>query len=342
MSILFKFKNFPLSVCTQEGELSDREQLIPATIEETEGGLITFLPFVDPKEIYLEQHNSSIGQTWKEHNDTFAKFVLSNETKAVVDVGGGSGNIYKSYMKYNPEVSWKIIDLNPTLEDSRAVLVKGFYKPEYIEKGDTVITSHFLEHLADLDTFLKSLRAREPKQHIFTLPNFRKYAASNYSATLMFEHPYYLTEDYLEYILTVTGWAIIEKKYYKDHSIFFKTIPSVPQELVCNLDCKADILSFLKYMQTRADMVKDLPRFYVFGAHFTYYYLLNMGISTDQIIAVVDNDPKKQGRRMYGTKTRVVSPQELEENAKIFVEMGPYNQEIKKGISNVKDKISYI
>jgi hypothetical protein len=45
---------------------------------------------------------------------------------------------------------------------------------------------------------------------------------------------------------------------------------------------------------------------------------------------------------MYGTTTRVISPQEMEEGASIFVEMGPYNEEIIKGLSNVKDKINYI
>lgn len=342
MNILFNFKTFPLSVCTQEGSLSEREKLIPATIEEDETGLITFLPFVDPKEIYLEQHNSSIGETWKQHNDKFANYVFQNETENVVDVGGGSGNIYKSYTKYNNGVKWKIIDLNPTLEDSNVELIKGLYQSDYIEEGDTVITSHFLEHLTDLRGFLTSLRKRNPKQHIFTLPNFKKYAENNYSATLMFEHPYYLTEDYLDYILTVTGWKIEDKQYYKDHSIFFKTTPTTPIDVNLNLDCKKDILDFLQYMQGRANQVQKVDKFYVFGAHFTYYYLINMGVSPDQITAVVDNDPKKQGRRMYGTTTKVISPQELEEGANVFVEMGPYNEEIKKCLNNVKSKINYI
>ena len=67
-----------------------------------------------------------------------------------------------------------------------------------------------------------------------------------------------------------------------------------------------------------------------------------MGISVNQITAVVDNDPNKQGRRMYGTNTKVISPQELEDEANVFVEMGPYNKEIIKELNNVKNKINYI
>jgi len=342
MNILFEFEKFPLSVCTQEGSLSSKERLIKATIEEDEQGLITFLPFVDPKDIYLEQHNSSIGEMWRGHNDLFAEYVFSYEKEKVTDVGGGSGNIYKSYTQYNNNVKWKIIDLNPTLTGTNVEVIRGLYDPSYIQEGETVITSHFLEHLADLKGFLTGLRERNPKQHIFTLPNFEQYAKGNYSATLMFEHPYYLTEDYLNYILATTGWEIVDKQYYKNHSIFFSTKPTTPTQVKTKLNCREDICKFLNYMQARADKLKDIPRFYVFGAHYTYYYLLNMGISPEQVIAVVDNDPKKQNKRMYGTTTRVISPQEMEEGASIFVEMGPYNEEIIKGLSNVKDKINYI
>jgi hypothetical protein len=96
------------------------------------------------------------------------------------------------------------------------------------------------------------------------------------------------------------------------------------------------VLNFLKYMQKRVDSIKHLKDIYVFGAHFTYYYLINLGIDESQIAAVIDNDPKKQGRRMYGTNTKVIGGQDLPLGAKVFVEMGPYNEEIKAGLTNVE------
>jgi hypothetical protein len=335
MKTLYEFKKFPVSVCTQEGPLSSTEELISAKIVEDSTGLLTFLPYVEPERIYLSQHNSSVGKTWQEHNDQFAQFVHNSEKKSVVDIGGGSGNIYKSYVKYNKDVKWKIIDLNPTLEDENVDTIKGLYTPEHIQEGETVITSHFLEHLIDLKGFLEELRNRNPKYHIFTLPNFKKYAQANYSATLMFEHPHYLTEEYLSYILPLTGWKIVEKKYYNDHSIFFLTEPTEPVKIQATFNDSQDIISFVEYMQSRVDSIKHLNNIYVFGAHFTYYYLLNLGIKEDQIVAVIDNDPKKQGRRMYGTNTKVIGGQDVPQGANVFVEMGPYNKEIKAGLTNV-------
>jgi len=340
--VLCSFDKFPLSVCAREGELSPIEKLIPATIEEDKNGLITFLPFVDPKDIYLSQHNNSIGETWREHNNQFAKYVYQVEKNNVVDVGGGSGNIYKSYIQYNNDVKWKLIDINPTLENDKVEIIRDIFNPKYINEGDTVITSHFLEHIHDLKEFLISLRNKNPKQHIFTLPNFKQYAKNNYSATLMFEHPYYLAEGYLEYVLALTGWKVLDKQYYKDHSIFFTTVPTQPIENNLKFDHSKDIIDFIQYMKDRVDNIKHIPKFYVFGAHFTYYYIINMGVSIDQIIAVIDNDTSKQNKRMYGTNTKIISASELEENAHVFVEMGPYNEEIKQGLNIIQNKIKYI
>jgi hypothetical protein len=335
MQILHKFEKFPLSVCTQNGKLSVLEEMIPAYIEEDNFGLISFLPYVDPKKIYLDQHNSSIGTTWRQHNDKFAKYVYDIEKHSVTDVGGGSGNIFKSYLKYNSNIDWKIIDLNPTIEHERIELIRGLFNPNFISKGETVITSHFLEHLFDHKLFLEELRIRNPKYHIFSLPNFKHFAKNNYSATIMFEHPHYLEENYLDYILKFTGWRILNKEYFGDHSIFYTTEPAQPMKDNIKFDCRSDITSLIEYYKKRVKDIVHYENFYVFGAHFTYYYLLNFGIKEEQIIAVVDNDPKKQNRRMYGTNTRTISPSELPKGAKLFLEMGPYNDEIKKGLKEV-------
>lgn len=342
---LFKFPNFPLSVCTQTGSIDPYvEKFIEAKIVVNDNSLINFLPWVDPKEIYLSQHNNSIGKTWEQHNIEFAKFINFFESGKIVDLGGGSGNIFKTYTQYcDPDVKWKIIDLNPTIDDKRVEIVRGLYSPDLINKGDTVVTSHFLEHQFDVYRFLTDLRFSNPKYHIFSLPNFSEYAKSNYAATIMFEHPNYLSERYLDHILPFTGWEILEKHYYKEHSIFYATRPS-PHRSYLNekTDSKDvdEVSRFLKYMTKRAQAVKDTNHmFYVYGAHFTYYYLLNMGISLDQIIAVVDGDPAKQGRRMYGTNHKVMSPSELPEDAEVFVEMGPYNKEI---INNLPQNVILI
>ena len=330
METLLKLPNFPSSVCTQLGELNDSEIMIDASIVEDDHGFIKFLPYIDPKQIYISQHNSSIGKTWEEHNDEFAKFINLTEQNKIIDIGGGSGNIYKSFLRLNALVDWTIIDLNPPSEYENLKIIKGLFKPEMINSGDVVVTSHFVEHLFDLNDFLIKLHKRKPSLHIFSLPNFSSYAKNHYCSTIMFEHPNYLAESCLEYILEVTGWEIIDKKYFKDHSIFFKTKPVEPKITPPKFNIKGEVIEFINYIKERVNQVKNYDKFYVFGAHFPLYYLLSLGINENQILAVIDNDVNKQNRRMYGTNLKVISPNEVPAGSKIFLEMGPYNKEIKE------------
>jgi len=344
MNKIFEFERFPLSICTQEGDLSSKEEMINASIVEDDQGLVHFLPYVDPLKIYLSQHNNCVGETWRTHNELFADLVLKYETQQITEIAGGSGLVYENYVKNNENYKeWKVIDINPSLiyNNKKVKKIEGLYEDEQIEENDVVISSHFVEHIFDLEGFLKGLRSRKPKYHIFSLPNFKQFSNANYPATIMFEHPHYLPEECLDSILNKTGWEIVDKIYYRKHSIFYITQPSDLKENNDTFKDATDIIELIKYMKVRAENVKD-KKFYVFGAHLTYYYLINMGINENQIIAVIDNDPHKQGKRMYGTNTKTISPHDMEEGANVFLEMGPYNEEIKKELNNIKNEINYI
>lgn len=338
MNILFTFPCFPKSICPQDTPLNDHEHLIEAHIVEYEDGSVHFLPYVDPNEIYLSQHNNCVGETWKQHYIEFSTFISKYEKQNIVEIAGGNGDLFLNFKKTNPEYkNWKIIDINPTSNydgDDRVKVVQGLYESNFINKGDVVISSHFVEHVFDLNGFLKELLERNPKYHIFSLPNFKSFSSKNYTATIMFEHPNYLPEDYLDFILNKNGWEVVNKHYYKEHSIFYVTQPSTSKNIFSKFNSKIDIINMVNYIKNRVESIKD-KKFYVFGAHLTYYYLLNLGIKEEQIIAVVDNDPKKQNKRMYGTNTKIISPLDLPTDANLFLEMGPYNEEIKKSLPKI-------
>lgn len=332
--ILFTFERFPASICTQVGDITTDEKLLECKIVKQPNNLVQFLPYINPEEIYLEQHNSSIGETWQLHNELFSKFVKKYESNDIVEIGGGTGNIFSKFETFN---TWKTIDLNPsTVYDIPKVsVIKSIFKPSQINEKDIVISSHVIEHMFYVEGFLQNLRNRMPKYHIFSMPNMKEYANSKYSATIMQEHPTYLPEEVMDVLLKNNGWKVIEKFYFKNHSIFYATEPSTENYTEAIPDRSVDVVNLLRYLKTRALSVKD-EKFYVFGAHLTYYYLLNMGIDESQVIAVVDNDKNKCGKRMYGFNTPVIHSSELDKNAKVFLEMGPYNEEIRKKLNNIE------
>ena len=74
---------------------------------------------------------------------------------------------------------------------------------------------------------------------------------------------------------------------------------------------------------------------FLFGGHVSSQYLISYGLSIEYIESILDNDPKKQGRRLYGTNLKVRSPQILRNMGKVNVilRQGVFNKEIKKDIT---------
>ena len=90
------------------------------------------------------------------------------------------------------------------------------------------------------------------------------------------------------------------------------------------------------------ELVKDINRkilnansaVYLFGAHVFSQYLINFGLNTSNIKCILDNDTKKQNKRLYGTNLKVSSPKILKKIKQgiVILRSGVYNNEIKKDI----------
>jgi hypothetical protein len=63
-------------------------------------------------------------------------------------------------------------------------------------------------------------------------------------------------------------------------------------------------------------------------------YLLAMGLNAEKIVCLLDNDTKKQGKRLYGTNLNVLSPRVLSDVDRpiVILKAGVYSEEIKSDI----------
>ncbi|EAI7399927.1 SAM-dependent methyltransferase, partial [Campylobacter jejuni] len=69
-------------------------------------------------------------------------------------------------------------------------------------------------------------------------------------------------------------------------------------------------------------------------AHLFGQYLIFQGLNTEKIINILDNNPSKQEKRLYGTKFIVKSPKILkdQDDSLVILNAGVYNDEIEKDI----------
>jgi len=343
-------ENFPIFMgCLSSSKADDKSANMSWTISRGSG--LIQLDYLIPLEIlYPESHGSGVvGALWDKHHKSFAKFVNRSNPASVLEVGGAHGILSKEHQSYG-KIPWTILEPNPTpVEGCEARFIKCFFddKFSYGETFDTVVHSHVFEHLYEPDNFMRHLAGfmGEGKKLIFSLPNMQVMLERKYTNCINFEHTTFLTEPYVEFLLAKHGFRLLNKEYFMDdHSIFFAAVrdSSVkPVDLPSGLYKKNKQL-YMDYVRYHEDLIQELndkirninQPVYLFGAHVFAQYLIAVGLDTKRIVSLLDNDPNKQEKRLYGTDLTVQSPKALRgvKTPSVILKAGFYNDEIKQDI----------
>jgi hypothetical protein len=177
-----------------------------------------------------------------------------------------------------------------------------------------------------------------------------------YTNCLNFEHTYYLSEEYVDYLTKMYNLAVVDKEYFKDdHSIFYSVKKTTTEEypspvLLDNLYDKNKKL-FYFYIKSLTDQVVEINKqigenenVYLFGAHVFSQYLVNLGLDITNVLNILDNDSNKQNKRLYGTSLTVVSPETLryKKDAIVILKAGAYTKEVKNQIKKINSRVRFI
>ena len=228
---LYTFKNFPVLMgCTDLNKETDLFADMSWQISKNSGA-IQLNPLLPLDLIYQDQHGSGcVGKLWIEHHKAFAKFVIENNCKTILEIGGLHGILSKFCYELNNELDWTIIEPNPIPEKNlRANFIKGFFDKnfKFDKKVDAIVHSHVIEHIYELHEFMEQIQnfLDLEKKLIFSVPNLNEMLQRKYTNCLNFEHTIFLNEEYLEFILNKYNFEIVKKQKFKDdHSIFYSCI----------------------------------------------------------------------------------------------------------------------
>ena len=358
---LHTFPDFPVFMgCSDQAPELDLRQEMSWWISKG-SGLIQLKKLLPLDVLYPESHGAgAVGKLWQEHHKSFAAFVNKAKPSSVFEIGGAHGILAREYQAID-SIPWTIIEPNPSpVEGCKAQFIRGFFDDEFswCEDVDTVVHSHVFEHIYKPDRFMQRLSEFVPKNKklIFSVPNMSVMLERKYTNCINFEHTNLLTEPYIEYFLAKHGFTIALKEYFlEDHSIFYSatrenrdrthTLAENLYEL--NKGLYLDYVNFHEKLVTEINqkVVETSQTVFLFGAHVFSQYLIEIGLDTERIKCILDNDPMKQGRRLYGTSLKVFSPEVLrsEKNPLVILRAGVYNDEIKRAIlENVNDSTSFI
>lgn len=323
-------------------------------------GMIQLGELLPLEVLYSVSHNESVGKKWQMHHEAFARFLNQYAGKqGILEIGGGNGilnSIYQRLYGKGGGIPWTIVEPSYVVKDTgcSAGYIRQFWDEHLDLEGvayDTLVHSHLMEHQYDLRQFMMlNARALMPGQKmIFTLPDLKFWLKRKYSNALFFEHTYLISDDYIKEILAEYGFFILEKKSFGDgHSLFYAaektgTDSSVhtkkPDYAKLYQSNRSDFLEFVSYFEEKVNTYQRAVdqaggNVYLFGAHIFSQMLLNFGLRTENIKNILDNDPRKQGKRLYGTDLSVISPKELagEERPVVILNAGAYTEEIRQDL----------
>ena len=350
LELLYSFKNFPVFMgCVETSEKEDLKTNMDWYIGK-KSGVIQLNPLIPLDKLYAKSHGSgTIGKMWDEHHHNFAKFIHKFKLKNLLEIGSGHGRLIKNYFDLSPESKWTVVEPNPTIEnDPRIQIHKKLFDNNFkLDNNiEAIIHSHTIEHLYHPIDLLKNINNKIKKgaYHIFSVPNLKIMLERKYTNALNFEHTLFLDEKLIDEILQITGFEIIKKQFFKeDHSIFYATVKTENRkEEIFTRNYETNKKIYKDYIDFHLDLVNNLNKkianentnVYLFGAHVFSQFLINFGLNQNKIKCILDNDEKKQKKRLYGTNLLVKSPKILSDEKKgiVILRSGVYNNEIKNDI----------
>ena len=328
-----------------------------------ETGLIQIGTLPDLNEVYESQTTTApIGKTWIDHHIEFSKLISKYNPKAVLEYGGANGYLGSLCLENDYAYHWKIVEPNPIIKSDKIEVIKDFFQPKkHIDKVfDCIVSSHVFEHLQDPYITNKEISEEMPKNSLMfiSLPAIWEWVKKFQPNGLNQEHIYLLSEVHFEELSDASGFDLVEKKYFAEkHSIFyvFKNRKNNYREPVYKNIYKESLEIYNKYVDhfsiTAENINLKIKNFnleknsiYIFGAHVFTQFLIAAGLEEKNFNAVLDNNPSKNGKRLYGTSLITHQPELIAKDYHpvVIVKAGGYTKEICNQLKKLNKRVEII
>ena len=252
--------------------------------------------------------------------------------KDIVEIGAGKGDFLIMLCAANGNRGWGY-DPSYVPEEGYTApnvnFVQDFYTEKYTDqKADLIVCRHVLEHIPDPDAFIAQVRQAVGEQEsvvFFEVPNSLWTLREGGIWDVIYEHCSYFSPLSLAYLFRQHGFQVLAvNEVFGGQFLTIEAVPdresaAVPDEsaelAALTADARAFAENYRNKRQTWEARLHSLAaagqRGVVWGAGSKGVTFLNAMNAGEEIVAVVDINPRKQGKYVAGTGQRIVPPAEL-------------------------------
>ncbi len=288
--------------------------------------------------------------------------------KDIVEIGAGKGDFLIMLCALSGNRGWGYDPSyvpEPGYIAPNVTFVQDFYTEKYLDqRADLIVCRHVLEHIPDPDAFVAQVRRAVGEQQsvvFFEVPNALWTLQRGGIWDVIYEHCSYYSPTSLAHLFERHGFRVLAV-----NEVFggqFLTIEAVteegargqgarareesssPEPGTWNLEPAADAEAFAAAYRAKRDewcgRLRELAaagqRGVVWGAGSKGVTFLNATGAGEEIVAVVDINPRKQGKYVAGTGQPIVAPAELADLRPDFVIImnANYREEIGRMLAEV-------
>lgn len=284
------------------------------------------------------------------------RFELRNKT--VLEIGCGKGDFLNLLCQLGPN---RGIGIDPTYipgrnndEQARVIFIVDFYAEHHKKyRADLICCRHTLEHISDTAAFMKivrdSVRDRMDTVISFELPDVVRVLDETAFWDIYYEHCSYFSLGSLARLFRTTGFEVIHlAKAYDDQYLLLDARPANGQqaETLSNEESVEQLSALVTQFQERWDSQvshwkKTIGEIRASGKRLAIWgsgskcvaFLSTLGIA-DQVEAIVDINPYRQGKYLPGSGKRIMVPAYLKEyRPDVVIAMNPiYREEIRRDL----------
>ena len=312
---------------------------------------------------YTQEYENSLhfSPRFQEYATVLAEGLIEKydlRDKDIVEIGAGKGDFLIMMCSMQGNRGWGY-DPSYVPEEGytapNVTFVQDFYTEKYTnQRADLIVCRHVLEHIEDPDAFIAQVRRAVGDQKsvvFFEVPNSLWTLRRGGIWDIIYEHCSYFSPLSLAHLFQRQGFKVLAV-----NEVFggqFLTIEAVPDDGSAVLDditaelasLTADAYSFAEsYQAKQAEwqarltlLASEGKRGVIWGAGSKGVTFLNAMTTGDEIAAVVDINPRKQGKYVAGRGQQIVSPSALADIQPDFVIImnANYRDEINKMLADI-------
>ena len=324
--------------------------------------------------VYYSSHSS----TWVKHCETYAnkiitEFALDLKTDYVLEIASNDGYLLDIFKK----LGFNVLGVEPTLGPAKVAMGKGvdtlveFFGEatarqiaEDKGKPKLIAAKNVLAHVPDMKDFLTGVKCLLNEDSLFTVefPHLLQLLHNKQYDTVYHEHYSYLSMHFLMGICKEVGLSVFRVEEIPTHGgslrVYMDTGIRQIDESVDRV-WKNEIHNGINESTTYSKFnlavfehkIRSLEFFHALkksGKSIAAYgaaakgvtFLNTLGITSDTIEYVVDNNPNKQDKLLPGCNIPIVNNEHFKNNLPDVVVILPWNleREISQTIDNLTNK----